>query len=311
MKIVIAAGTGFIGKALLERLSPSHEIIVLTRQQLPSTPTRQFVQWDGKNPGPWQSHLNNADLLINLTGKSVNCRYTKANKAEIMHSRLNAVHILGKSIQQCTHPPKVFINIASATIYRHSLDRPMTEDSHEIHNDFSVQVCKVWEAAFDQLALPNTRKVQFRTSAVFGKQGGVLAYYLQLAKWGLGGCHGNGQQMVSWLHVDDLVDLMLWAYKNPQVTGTYNATAPNPVSNKVMMQSIRRATGHAFGMPMSKWMLQMGAGLIGTEVELLLKSRWVLPAKAEREGFQFKFTHVDALFADLVSQVPRNQYHLF
>lgn len=305
-KIVIAGGTGFIGEGLIEHFSPHNRLFILTRAPQPDRPNVTYLRWDGARLGDWASCIEGADLLINLTGKSVNCRYTEANKAVIFSSRINSTRVLGEAVQQAKNPPALWINAASATIYRHAEDRPMDEFTGEIENDFSVQVCKRWEESFNDINLPATRKVVMRIAVTLGKQGGVMTPYLNLVKFGLGGHQGNGRQMFSWVHIDDVSGMMEWLYEHPECSGTYNCAAPNPVTNKVFMQTLRQATGHAFGLPAPAFLLKIGALMIGTETELLLKSRWVLPTRITQAGFTFRYPQLKAAFEEIAQALPRS-----
>ncbi|HEY9261559.1 TIGR01777 family oxidoreductase [Chitinophaga sp.] len=310
-RIIIAAGTGFIGNSLMEHFGEDNDLIILTRTPRRPTGRISYVAWDGKTTGKWTRALENADLLINLTGKSVNCRYTPQNKQAILDSRINATSVLGAAIQRLKNPPKVWINAGSATIYRYAEDRPMDEFNGEIANDFSVQVCKQWEKTFNDTTLPHTRKIILRIGVTLGWQpGGVMQPYLNLVKFGLGGQQGSGQQMFTWIHITDLCRMIAWLYENETLSGTYNCTAPNPVTNKVFMQSLRNATGRRFGLPAPASLLKVGAFLIGTETELLLKSRWVVPSRALQAGFTFTFPVLKNAFDDILPHLPRHAYHL-
>src|SRR5690606_13547292 len=233
----------------------------LSRQPQAERPNVMYQYWDGHSLGEWTAALEGADLLINLAGKSVNCRYTEANKAAIFASRTNSTSILGEAVQQAKNPPALWINSASATIYRHAEDRPMDEATGEMENDFSVQVCKKWEKTFNDITLPHTRKVVLRIAVTLGKQGGVMTPYLNLVKFGLGGHQGSGRQMFSWVHIEDVARMMEWLYEHPECSGTYNCSAPNPVTNKTFMQTLRKTAGHAYGLPACEWRLQIGAAL--------------------------------------------------
>lgn len=308
--IVIAGGTGFIGEGLIDHFSTNNRLFILTRSPQQDRPNVTYVYWDGYRVREWVKCLEGADLLINLAGKSVNCRYTEANKAAIFASRVDSTRVLGKAIMQAENPPALWINSGSATIYRHAEDRPMDEFTGEMENDFSVQVCKLWEQTFNDITLPATRKVILRIAVTLGK-GGVMEPYLNLVKFGLGGRQGNGKQMFSWVHIEDLARMMEWIYEHRECSGTYNCAAPNPVTNTEFMRTLRNVTGHAFGLPAFEWMLKIGAVLICTETELLLKSRWVLPARISQAGFTFKYPRLKEAFADIVSALPRRRYHLF
>ncbi|MGX5820809.1 TIGR01777 family oxidoreductase [Chitinophaga lutea] len=321
-KIVIAGGTGFIGSGLTEWFGQENEIFILTRNAGETNNTfgsgragrkaasLRYVAWDGRTQGPWTTILEGADLLINLSGKSVNCRYTEANKAAIFSSRLEPTRALGEAVRSLQHPPALWVNLASATIYRHAEDRPMDEYTGEIENDFSVQVCKQWEQTFFAEDTPATRKVALRTAVTLGN-GGVMIPYCNLVKFGLGGCQGNGRQMYSWVHLHDVARMIDWLFDHPECSGVYNCAAPFPVANRVFMQTLRQVAGHAIGLPAPAWMLQIGARMIGTEPELLLKSRWVLPTRITEAGFVFQYPELKGAMEQVIGELPRKRYHLF
>jgi len=323
-KIIIAGGSGFIGQCLAEYFGKDNHIVILTRglnhitnnsfgnAELSNEARKntRFVQWNGKDPGEWCREIDGADIVINLTGKSVNCRYTKKNKQEIFDSRVNATKAIGEAIHNATVPPKLWLNAASATIYRYAKDRPQDEYTGEIENDFSVQVCKLWEKTFFEQRTPFTRKVALRMAVTLGN-GGVIAPYLNLCKFALGGKQGNGKQMYSWVHAEDICRAVAFLYEHNDLEGVYNVCSPNPVTNETFMRTLRRVTHHAIGLPAYAWMLKIGALVIGTETELLLKSRWVVPTKIKEAGFEFKYANLEDAFTDIVSKLPRKKYHLF
>lgn len=323
-RIVIAGGTGFIGEELIRWFGKENDIVVLSRG-LGYTKTNRnewhilkqddlqrtrYVQWDGCHEGDWEKEIEGADLLINLAGKTVNCRYTEKNKKEIFDSRTQSTTALGKAIVKAKHKPALWINASSATIYRHATDRPQDEYTGEMENDFSVQVCRRWEQSFYEQDIPGVRKVALRMAITLGA-GGVLIPYFNLLKYGLGGKQGSGRQMYSWVHVEDTCRLIEWIWDHPEMEGTYNCCSPNPVTNESFMQLLRKATRRRFGLPAFTWMLKAGAVLIGTETELVLKSRWVLPARALESGFVFRYPLLTDAFHEIISRVPRKQYHLF
>ncbi|OMP81218.1 TIGR01777 family oxidoreductase [[Flexibacter] sp. ATCC 35208] len=311
-KIIIAGGTGFIGTGLTHYFGHDNDIIILTRHPLPDHDRVTYAAWDGKSLGNWVHHFENADLLINLTGKSVNCRYTPENKQAIFDSRTNATDVIAAAFRSIPNPPKVWINAASATIYRHAEDHPMDEFNGEIENDFSVQVCKKWEAGFNEATVPaGVRKAVLRIAVTIGAEGGVIFPYLNLVKFGLGGYQGSGQQRFSWVHLTDVARMMEWIYENPTLEGTFNCCAPHPTTNREFMRTLRKAAGHLFGLPAPTWMLKIGACLIGTETELLLKSRWVLPTRATQAGFTFQYPHLKPAMENIIHSLPRRRYHLF
>jgi len=323
-KIVIAGGTGFIGQELVKYFGKENDIVILTRNIKKAANNRnrynslhqedikrtKFVTWDGMTPGPWVKELDGADIIINLSGKSVNCRYTKKNKKEIFDSRINPVNAIGAALQQCSHPPALWINASSATIYRHAMDKPQDEYTGEYHNDFSVQVCKRWEKTFFDQLTPETRKVALRMAINLGP-GGILIPYFNLLKFGLGGKQGNGKQMYSWVHIEDVCRMIDWVIDHNELAGVYNCASPNTVTNNEFMKTLKQVTGYTFGLPAQEWILKIGAGIIGTETELILKSRWVLPTKIQESGFQFKYPLLTDALTNIISKVPKKQYRLF
>ena len=309
-KIVIAGGTGFIGQAMAERWSGDNEVIVLARKRKGSIDNSygnallqhsniHYVEWDGESMGDWISAIDGADILINLAGKSVNCRYNAANKAEITNSRILSTRVLGKAILACKKPPVCWINSSSATIYPYATDVPRDEIFTAFADDFSVQVCKAWESEFNSIQLNNTRKVILRTAIVLGK-GGVLVPYANLVKYGLGGRQGSGKQLFSWIHMDDLCAVVEWLWEHENESGVFNAASPGAVTNEIFMKSLRRILRMPFGLPAPAWVLKAGAALIDTEAELLLKSRWVIPSRLLKSGFSFRYTAIEAALQNLL-----------
>jgi len=302
-KIVIAGGTGFLGSSLVDHWKDAEvQIFILTRRRCEDYGNVHYVKWDGKHLGYWTKVLEGADVLINLNGKSVDCRYTQDNKELIYDTRIDATYILGKAVEGCINPPKLWINAASATIYRHAEDKDMDEQAGEIGTGFSVDVCKKWEASFKSFQLKNTRQVIFRIGIVLGEKGGPLKPLLNLAKIGFGGRQGSGKQFFSWIHVNDFVRAFDFIISREDLDGTFNLTGPRPVRNYEMMHQIRRLANRRFGLPMPKWLLEIGAIFIRTETELILKSRRVVPRRLLEEGFEFYQSHTGLLR----SFFPRN-----
>jgi uncharacterized protein (TIGR01777 family) len=302
-KIVLAGGSGQIGKALRKFYADRTEkIIVLSRGMEKQEGNITYVKWDAKTQGSWAKELEGADMLINLTGKNVNCRYTEKNKREIFDSRTNSTRALATAIKNCNVQPKLWVQSASATIYRHAEDRPMTEKDGIIGSGFSVEVCKKWESVFweETHDFTNMRKAILRTSLVLGKKEGVFPRLRNLTRAGLGGKQGNGEQWVSWIHEADVVNIIEWIATHKEVEGIINCTAPVPLKNKELMQVIRKGLNMPIGLPSPALLLEVGAFMIRTETELILKSRWVLPRKILKTGFQFQYPEASAAINDLI-----------
>ncbi|MEK3786340.1 TIGR01777 family oxidoreductase [Paenibacillus sp. FSL K6-1230] len=291
-KVVLAGGTGFIGQYFAQRWQEQgYTVKIISRQE-------GHISWDDTNG--IVAALEGAELLVNLAGRSVNCRYNERNKAEILNSRTTTTEKLGAAIAGCEKPPPVWINSSTATIYRHAEDRPMTEEHGELGSGFSVEVAKAWEHAFFSCDCPDTRQIALRISIVLGPDGGVLGPYRNLVKWGLGGPQGSGKQMFSWIHVEDLYRIVRFLQDHEQLDGVFNCASPQPVSNTQLMRELRSALGAPIGLPAPAWLLEMGAGLIGTETELILKSRWVIPERLERAGFAFTYPTLKQTLKDIL-----------
>lgn len=299
-RIVLAGGSGFLGKCIIEHHKKDSHIIVLTRGKSRQHKNVQYENWDGKSLGAWSTSLENADVLINLNGKSVDCRYSKSNKELIYSTRLESTEVLGKAIKLCKNPPKIWINSSSATIYRHSLDKAMDEETGEFGSGFSVDVCQKWESVFNSVKVDSTRKVVIRTAIVLGKNQGALMPLKILAKFGLGGKQGPGNQYFSWIHEQDFVRAIDFIIANESINGVINLSSPNPINNEDFMKSLRDATHIPFGIQIPSWLLEIGAILIRTETELILKSRWVVPNRLLKAGFKFKYSKIEEALTDLL-----------
>ncbi|EJG01786.1 TIGR01777 family oxidoreductase [Flavobacterium sp. F52] len=299
-KLLIAAGTGFLGKVLANHFKNKFdEIVILTREKSQTIDGIKYVNWNAKTFSGWEKELENATVLINLAGKSVDCRYTKENKKEILWSRIESTKILNKAVLKCQNPPKHWLNSSTATIYRFSLDKQMDEVDGEIGNDFSINVALSWEKAFFKTETPNTLKTTLRTSIVLGKNGGAFIPLKALAKIGFGGKQGKGNQFVSWIHEDDFANAVNFIIEK-EITGVINIVSPTPIRNVDFMQKLRKAVGFPFGIPLNTFFLKIGSFLIRTETELVLKSRNVIPKRLLENGFEFKFGEIDKAFRDLI-----------
>tara|TARA_R110002049_G_scaffold6548_17_gene41190 strand:+ start:1319 stop:2239 length:921 start_codon:yes stop_codon:yes gene_type:complete len=302
-KLVIAGGSGFLGEVLIEYFKNTVDhIYILTRSKMADKENVSFVKWDAVNLGNWKNCLNDVDVLINLTGKSVDCRYDTYNKKAILSSRLESTRVLGEAIKTLNKPPKTWINSSTATIYRHSLDVEMDEFSGEIGEGFSVEVAKAWEKEFFSFSFSQTRQVALRTSIVFGKNGGALQPIKKLTMLGFGGAQGNGDQKVSWIHELDFARAVSHIIDNILISGPINIVSPKPTTNRILMKTIRKQLNIPFGIPMGERILNIGARLINTETELILKSRNVIPKKLTDSGFNFEFKTLDSAIANLLEK---------
>ncbi|PKB17342.1 TIGR01777 family oxidoreductase [Flavobacterium sp. 5] len=299
-KLIIAAGTGFLGQSLLNHFKDKFdEIVILTRGNNKSCGTIKCVNWDAKTLSGWENELENASVLINLTGKSVDCRYTKKNKKEILLSRIESTKVLNQAVLNCVNPPKHWLNSSTSTIYRFSLDKEMDEIDGEIGNDFSMNVAQSWEKSFFKIETPNTLKTALRTSIVLGKNGGALIPLKNLAKFGFGGKQGKGNQFVSWIHEVDFARAIDFIIEK-QMTGVVNLVSPKPIANKNFMALLRKAVGVPFGIPLSEPLLKLGSIFIRTQAELVLKSRNVIPKRLQKNGFQFEFDTLEKALKNLI-----------
>ncbi|MBO9594909.1 MAG: TIGR01777 family oxidoreductase [Niabella sp.] len=290
-KVVIAGGSGFIGQYLVKRFrEEGYEVLLISR-------SASYITWS--DTGKIRAALEGAAVLINLAGTSVDCRYTQANKQAILESRVASTEQLQRVVDQCIRPPKLWINSSTATIYRHATDRAMDEYSGEIGTGFSVHVARAWEQAFFKTPTPRTRKVALRMAIVLGIGGGVMQPYSNLVRFGLGGVQGNGQQVFSWIHIEDVYRVVRFMMEHSSLEGIYNTAAPYPVLNKQWMQALRARIKPLVYFSSPEWLLKLGATLIGTETELVLKSRWVVPQKLLEAGFTFQYPTVEEALDDI------------
>lgn len=303
---VVAGASGFIGRRLVAHLRERGDDVVTVGR------SGADVSWGDEER--LIEALEGADLLVNLAGKSVNCRYTAANRTEIVRSRVETTRQLGAAIAACDDPPALWINASTATIYRHSEDRAMGEHTGELGEGFSVEVARAWEAAFLEQRLPATRRVALRIAIVLG-DGGVLVPLARLVRLGLGGPQidgrwpasrsrrragtyhqygaPGGRQRFSWVHVDDVLGVIDFVREHRELDGVVNVSAPHPTDNRTLMRTLRRVLGAPFGLPAYRWMLEIGSAVIRTETELVLKSRWVVPDRLEAAGYRFGFPDLE------------------
>ena len=315
MKVVIPGGSGHVGTIFARAFhSRGDEVIVLSRK-LEQAPWRVVV-WDGETLDAWSSELEGADVIINLAGRSVNCRYTQKNRREIVDSRVKSTKVVGEAIAKAAKPPRVWLQASTATVYAHRYDVPNDETTGIIGGSephapdtwrFSIDVVKAWERITSQSSTPLTRKVLMRTAIVMSPdRGGPFDMLLRLVRFGLGGKAGKGKQFVSWIHDQDLVRTVIWLIENQELEGPVNLAAPNPLPNSEFMRVLREAWGAPFGLPASKWMLEFGAFALRSETELILKSRRVVPTRLLQSGFIFEFPTWREAAKDLCERARRN-----
>lgn len=303
-KIILAGGSGFLGRVLARYFAErGREVVILTREPKVAEGKIREVRWDGEHLGDWKRELEGASAVINLAGCSVDCRYTARNRRVILDSRVLPTRVIGEAIALCENPPAVWLNASTATIYKHALARAMTESkgvigaTPEAKDTFSVEVAVAWEKACEEATTPRTRKVLLRTAMVLGLgKNSVFPTLRRLVKCGLGGKMASGEQYVSWIHERDFCRAIEWLITHPTLEGVVNLAAPNPLPNREMMRAFRSVCGVPFGLPATAWMLELGAVLLRTETELIIKSRRVVPERLLAEGFEFEFTRFrDAL----------------
>ncbi len=309
MKIVIPGGSGQVGGLLAKTFTADgHTVTVLSRKPTPA-PWR-VLPWDAKTVGEWVKEIDGADVVVNLAGRSVNCRYTPANRHEIKQSRIDSTWAVGQAIANSPRPPRVWLQASTATIYAHRHDAPNDEFTGELGRTddnspdtwrFSTDVAKSWEAAAEETPTPQTRRVLVRAAMVMTPdRGGVFDVLLGLVRKGLGGHNGDGQQFVSWVHGDDFVRATYALIENADLSGPVNVCSPHPLPNAEFMRELRAAAGLKWGLPAAAWMIEVGAFLLRTESELILKSRRVVPGKLLKAGFAFRFPTWAEAAADLV-----------
>jgi uncharacterized protein len=307
VKIVLPGGSGQVGTLLARRFQKDgHDVVVLSRT--PAHAAWKTVSWDAATLGPWAAELDGADVVINLAGRNVNCRYTPENRRLIKESRVHSTRVVGEAIARAHRPPTVWLQASTATIYAHTFG-PAHDESGEIGGKepgvpetwrFSIDVATSWERALDETETPDTRKVKLRSAMTMSPdRDGVFDTLLRLVRFGLGGRAGDGRQYVSWIHEEDFVRAIYWLIERQNVEGAVNLSAPEPLPNAEFMRVLRDAWGVRIGLPAAKWMLEIGARVIRTETELILKSRRVVPGRLLREGFQFRYPRWPAAAKEL------------
>ncbi|HTI71702.1 MAG TPA: DUF1731 domain-containing protein [Candidatus Limnocylindria bacterium] len=298
MKIIIPGGSGQIGTLLARHFKAAgHEVVVLSRTPT-NTPWRS-LPWDARSLGPWADEFDGADIIINMAGRSVDCRYSPANRRAIVQSRTNSTRVVGEAIARAKRPPALWLQSSTATIYAHRYDAPNDEFTGILGGNepgvpetwrFSIDVATQWERAMDAAPTPHTRKVKLRSAMTMSPdRGGVFDVLLRLVRWGLGGKSGDGRQYVSWIHDRDFIAALEFLIAHEELEGAVNLSSPHPLPNMEFMKELRAAWGISIGLPASNWMLETGALFLRTETELILKSRRVIPGRLLRSGFVFEF----------------------
>ncbi|WP_410638761.1 TIGR01777 family oxidoreductase [Amycolatopsis sp. lyj-346] len=300
MKIVIPGGTGHLGRVLSRTLAgQGHEVVVLTRREARPEPGVRHVRWDGRGPGPWTAEIDGSDVVLNLAGRSVNCRYTRANLREMLNSRVDSARVVGGAIARAARPPRVWLQMSTATIYAHTYAAPNDETTGILGGDepdvpaywsFSVDIAKAWEREQRVAETPHTRKVALRTAMVMSPEpGGALAALLRLTRLGLAGPVAGGGQYMSWIHEEDLIRALGFLIEHDGLSGPVNLAAPEPLPYRDFLRTLRTAAGVPWGLPATKWMAEIGAFVLRSDTELLLKSRRVVPGKLKEAGFEFRY----------------------
>lgn len=290
-KVVIAGGTGFIGTYLATRFREiGFKVVIVSRNP-------EHVSW---MPNDLQLAVDGAELVINLAGKTINCRHNATNRKAILESRIKTTKLLGDALSACKEPPKLWVNASGSAIYKPSEDKAMTEDETDLATGFMADVVSQWESVFFGFELPKTRQVALRTSVVLGKNGGALKPLATLSRLGLGGKQADGTQIFSWLHIEDYFKIVQFLIKETSLQGVINCTSPNPLTNNDFMTSLRNTVSALFGIPAPRFAIIIGARLIGTESKLLLDSSFLLPKRLLESGYKFAFPNIDKALADLL-----------
>lgn len=309
MKIVIPGGTGQVGTVLARTfVDDGHDVVVLSRS--PKAEKWRTLAWDAETLGDWAKEIDGADVVINLAGRNVNCRYNEENRRQMMDSRVNSTRIVGEAIANAAKPPKVWLQASTATIYAHRFDAPNDDVTGIIGGDepdapdawnFSIDVATAWEKAINDAVTPMTRKVLMRSAMTMGPdRGGIFDTLLGLVRFGLGGTAGSGNQFISWIHERDFVRSVYWLIEHEELSGPINISSPNPLPNREFMQILRNEYGMPIGLPAFEWQLALGAFFMRTETELILKSRRVVPKLLTDSGFEFELPNWEDASKDLV-----------
>lgn len=292
MRIIIAGGSGLIGSYLKNKFEEAGNTIeIISRQS-------GFIAWEHDQ---LVAHLENSDVLINLSGRSINCRHNAVNQAQILNSRVESTRMLGTALKDCSKPPTLWINASASAIYSHSDKTQHSENSNDFANDFLSKVVETWEKTFFGFQIEGVRQVALRTSVVLDTQDGAFKPLLLLSRFGLGGKVGNGKQVFSWIHIEDYYRIVKFIINNHEIDGVVNCNSPFPVSNALLMSAFRKSVNVKIGIPAPKFLVKIAAFFIGTEPSLILDSTNIYPEKLIKAGFEFKFDCIDQAISNLVN----------
>jgi uncharacterized protein (TIGR01777 family) len=304
-RIILAGGSGFIGQSLGDHLvGQGYEVLVLSRRPQNYSGPGHAMAWDGKTLGDWAEQVNGAHAIVNLTGKNVNCHHNATNRQLIIDSRVDSVQVLDLAISQCDQPPKVFIQAAGYGVYGDTGDQ-ICDESTAPGEDFLAQTCVQWEQAFNKGQTSEsvkTRRVILRIGVVLGIGGGALVPLANLTRLFLGGAAGNGRQYFSWVHIQDINRMVLYAITHERISGAFNAVAPNPVTNTDFMKELRRVMRRPWSPPVPALMVRLGAWMMGSDASLALFSCRCVPKRLTESGFEFQFKDLGAALEDLFSK---------
>ena len=317
---MLPGGSGHLGRLLSRAFAlDGHDVVVLSRRRGAAADRVRSVRWDGRTLGAWADEVDGADAVINLAGRSVNCRYTKTNLTEMLASRVDSTRAVGQAIERARRPPRVWLQMSTATIYAHRFDAPNDELTGCIGGQepgapaywrFSIEIAKAWEDTLRQARTPSTRKVALRSAMVMSVEpGGPFGTLLRLTRWGLGGPIAGGEQFVSWIHEHDFVRAVAFLLEQEDLEGAINVAAPGPLPQREFMAALRGAWGAPVGLPATRWMAEVGARVLGTDTELVLKSRQVVPRRLLDAGFTFTFPDWPAAASDLVARARKGDTH--
>jgi uncharacterized protein (TIGR01777 family) len=304
-RVILAGGSGFIGTMLArELLARGYKVVILSRR---GSAQNSFVTrhsssttlpWDGQSIGEWAGGLDGAKAIVNLAGRSVNCRHTEWNRRKIIESRVNSVKVISEALKNCARPPGVWVQAGGEGIYG-DYGEGCCEESTPSTEGFLVDICRLWEGAFNEALTPNTRHVLLRIGFVLGKDGGALEVLARLTKWGLGGAAGNGRQYINWIHGADLCRMFVAAIEEPGMEGVFNASGPEPVTNAEFMRELRRVLHRPWSPPAPAWAVRLGAWLMGSDGRLALTGRCCVPKRILDRGFRFEFEELSGALVDL------------